>query len=135
MPTYTARVAREGKWWIVRVLDVDSAITQVRRLADAEAAARDLIAAVLDPAGAFDVAVEVEAVEDIRVSEVIDALASSRREAEAAAESYQRRLRSEAKRLNENGLTVRDIGFILGVSFQRAQQLLDESDRSRRRAS
>ena len=47
MTTYTVSVTREGRWWIVRVPEVDQ-VTQARRLSEVTTAARELIAMTLD---------------------------------------------------------------------------------------
>lgn len=119
------RVSREGKWWMVAVPEF-AGVTHARRLSDVDAMAQSLIAAHFDVApGSFDLDVQLEAIEDVRVTEIIDGLASSRAELEAAQVQYRERLRSDARRLAAKGVPMRDIGQILGVSFQRAQQLLD----------
>ena len=125
MHTYTARVAREGKWWMIRVPDIDG-LTQARRLGEVEQMARSLIAVTLDaPGDSFDVRIELEAIEELRVTERLDALTDERRELDELRERVQRDVRILARDLAGKGLTVRDIGAVLGVSFQRAQQLID----------
>ena len=46
MTTYTVSVPREGRWWIVRVPEIDQ-VTQARRLSEVTKAARELIAVTL----------------------------------------------------------------------------------------
>ncbi|TCN51768.1 hypothetical protein EV641_109159 [Rhodococcus sp. SMB37] len=43
MTTYRVNVTREGKWWMVAIPELDE-LTQARRIGEAEAMARDLIA-------------------------------------------------------------------------------------------
>ena len=94
--------------------------------------ARSFIALSLDvEPTSFDVAVEIEAIEDLRVSELKDQLDSSRAELEAAQHRYRDRLRDAAVRLAGQGLPVRDIGVVLTVSHQRAAQVLDEAVKAR----
>jgi hypothetical protein len=124
MTTYQARVAREGKWWMVRVPEIDG-LTQARRYSEVEEMARSLLAIALDiPEDSFDLHVELEAVEDVRVTERLDAL----HEAEEKVQESQAQLRHAthtlAMDLAGRGVPVRDIGAILGVSFQRAHQLV-----------
>jgi predicted RNase H-like HicB family nuclease len=45
--TYAAACQREGNWWVIAVYELDR-VTQARRLDQAEAMARDLIALWLD---------------------------------------------------------------------------------------
>jgi predicted RNase H-like HicB family nuclease len=48
MRTYTARARRVGDWWAIDVVEFPGIFTQVRRLEQAEAMARDAIATMLD---------------------------------------------------------------------------------------
>lgn len=130
MRTYTARVSREGKWWIIRVTDFDDAVTQARRLGEVEDTARDMVAAMLDTEPSdIKVDVQIEAIEDLRVTTMLDQLESSRQEMEDARARYSERLRSDARRMASQGLTVREIGQVLSMSYQRAQQLLEHGAR------
>jgi hypothetical protein len=126
--TYTAVASRGERWWVVRVLglgnDPDEGLpTQARTLAEVEPMARDLVALWLEAApDSFDITVQVELPDSVndhlrRAKKYADEAAHA--QAEAASE---RRL--AARDLKEAGLTVRDVGFALGVSHQRAQQLL-----------
>jgi hypothetical protein len=55
---YTARAQRSGKWWAISVNGLPGALSQVRRLDQAEATTREVIAMVLDvPEDSFDVQV------------------------------------------------------------------------------
>jgi hypothetical protein len=120
---YTSHAHREGNWWIVQNDQVPGAISQVTRLDQAEAAQREAIAFVAEvPAESVDVSVTV------RISPEID-----RELADAAAlreEAHAKELEANAKRqivardLEAAGLTLRDIGVVLGVSHQRAHQLV-----------
>ena len=125
MRTYTARVNREGKWWMIRVPDIDG-LTQARRLGEAEEMARSLIAITTeaDP-HSFDVRVELEAIEDVRVTEWLDRLHDEQDAADEAQTRYRTDQRQFARELAGRGVPVRDIGTIMGLSFQRAQQLMD----------
>lgn len=132
---YTVQVSREGKWWMVYVPTLD-ALTQARRLAEVEDMARSLIALTLDvPAESVRLRVELEAIEDLRVTERLDQLSADRADAEQATTRFRQRQRTLAHDLSAKGLTVRDIGNLLGVSFQRAQQILDDNPRPQRRTA
>jgi hypothetical protein len=67
----------------------------------------------------------LEAIEDLRVTERIDAWHRDREQLEELQERTQREARVLASELSSRAITVRDIGAILGVSFQRAKQLID----------
>ncbi|WP_282947594.1 hypothetical protein [Cellulomonas endometrii] len=123
-PRYTANVTREGRWWMVAVPEVDG-LTQARRLSEAGTMARELVSLVLDvDPDAFDLTVDVVSVDGV---EVRDRLAEIERERAEAAD-LERRLaqhtRSLARDLAARDVPQRDIGAILGVSHQRANQLL-----------
>ena len=60
MATYAVSVTREGRWWMVRVPEIDQ-VTQARRLSEVTRAARELIAVTLDvPMSTVGVRVRVE---------------------------------------------------------------------------
>jgi len=123
--TFQATVVRDGRWWLIHVPEIDG-LTQARHLAEAERMARSLIAITLDAApdsfgveltldrvgSVADVGAEVSAIADLRAR-------AARDEREATQKAV-----ALAKRLAAEGLTVRDIGSVLGVSFQRAHQLV-----------
>jgi predicted RNase H-like HicB family nuclease len=124
--TYRVTAERDGRWWLVRVPEVPTAFTQVRRLDQAEAMARDVLSLLLDlPEDSFDV--RVEPVVPPEIAQDLDEARRLRREAKEVAEQAGARVRHAARVLASEGLTVRDIGVILGVSYQRAQQLLAEN--------
>lgn len=121
---YTARVTREGRWWMVAVPEVDG-LTQARRLSEVVSMARSLIAVTLDvDPDDVEVTLSIERVGDV---EVADRLAQIRRERADLAElerSLAQHTRSLARDLADHDVPQRDIGAVLGVSHQRAHQLL-----------
>jgi hypothetical protein len=124
MTTYRAEVARQGKWWMVRVPEIDG-LTQARRFSEVEEMARSLLAITLEvPEDSFDLLVELEAVEDIRVTERLDALHEAEKKARESQAEVRKVSHSLAVDLSYRGVPVRDIGAILGVSHQRAHQLV-----------
>lgn len=123
--TYHARVERGEQLWLVTVPEIGRT-TQARSLREVEPMARDLIAVMEQVVpDSFHLVTDVvfpssakahwERAADLRA-------AAAATQAEAAAEA-----RAAARELAAMGLTVRDIGVVLGVSFQRAQQMLAES--------
>jgi hypothetical protein len=123
MKTYQAAVSRDGKWWMIAVPEVDG-VTQARRLADVEQMARELIAVTLGTK-ISEVAVEIE-YQDIAGTAVNHDLALIRREKAEAARLEQdaaRRTSDLVRALVAEGIPLRDIGQMLGVSFQRVHQL------------
>jgi hypothetical protein len=60
MSKYTAEVERDGKFWMIRVPEIDY-LTQARDVREIERMARDLIATVEDiPADSFELAVHIK---------------------------------------------------------------------------
>ena len=125
MNTYAVSVTREGRWWMVRVPEIDQ-VTQARRLSEVTKAARELIAVTLDvPMSTVGVRVLVE-----RVGEVEDVTgrAEAIRKEHARADELARRAQDESKELARQlagaHVPMRDIGELLGVSHQRVHQLI-----------
>jgi len=120
---YTARAQRDGKWWAVSVAGLPGALTQVRRLDQAEAMAREVIAMVLDVSeDAFDVTVTPDLTKPQRAA--LDALNQAKANYEKAAAAVTKRQQDvTALLVRKDGLTVRDAAEVLGVSFQRVSQL------------
>ena len=135
MSVYKVSVTRDDKWWMITVPDLarhvtaDGTInvsdtTQARRLADVSKGARDFICTVTDSAPS-EVEVELTVtVDEIDVSARADKVLEDRRLAEKYATNAQDGARELARGLATKGIPVRDIGEVLGVSFQRAQQLI-----------
>ncbi|GAA4814763.1 HicB family toxin-antitoxin system [Tomitella cavernea] len=119
---YSVRVVREGLWWMIHVPEID-ALTQSRRLADAALMAQEVIALHTDRRiDEVDVDVAVEVGGEPSGDRVGDARAQ-KTEAEhmeaRAAESY----RAVTQELAAQDVPLRDIGYLLGISYQRAHQL------------
>ncbi|MGX9348181.1 hypothetical protein [Microbacterium sp. KNMS] len=121
---YTATATREGSWWMVSIPELDG-LTQARRLAEAELMAREWIAATLD-AELDDVSVDltVERVGEIDVAERLAKIAEERAQAAELERQAAADAAGLAKDLAAQKLTVRDIGAVIGVSHQRAHQLV-----------
>lgn len=123
--TYHVRVERDEKHWMLHVPEIDR-VTQARNLRDVEPMARDLIAVMEEiPPDSFDLEINVVPPASVaahlqkskELSEQAAAIRSS-----AAAES-----RKAALELHRDGIPLRDVGALLGVSFQRAHQLVSEA--------
>jgi hypothetical protein len=101
--------------------------TQVRRIDQADEMARDAIAGVLDVApDSFEIVVTPEVPEALRT--MVYKATKARSRAAHAQDAAAQLTRAAARRLVEEGLTVRDAGVLLGVSHQRIAQLVREAD-------
>ncbi len=127
MRTYRVDVERDGRFWLLRVPEVG--VTQARHLREVEIMARDLIALVTDrepPSFGLDVHVTMPAATRRRLERAERLRVRARDSQSKAAEE----LRAAAQELSRSGMPLRDIGQLLGVSYQRAHQLVS-SDLSR----
>lgn len=123
MKEFTALAWREGKWWVADVPGVGA--TQARRLADLRARLTDMLATALQcEPEQVHVDVRLRLPDDVRSA--LDRAAQLRVEAAAAQREAAAAVRKAAASLHAEGVTVRDIGTALGVSYQRAHQLLHD---------
>lgn len=116
----TAYATRSQGWWAVEVPDIDGLITQARRLDQVVDQVRDAAQLLddIDPDTLdVDIVPQVAHADDARAARALADEARSRQEQASAA------MRSAARELAAEGLSIRDVGQILGVSFQRAQKL------------
>ena len=122
--TYKVMVERDGRFWLIQVPEVNGA-TQARKVSEVEVMARDYISIMIGdvPPDSFDLAVEwllpSGAAEHMARAAKLREVAR-RANAESAAES-----RLGARALQAAGLSIKDIGAVMGLSFQRARQLVN----------
>jgi hypothetical protein len=122
---HTVRAQRDGRYWLVWI---DGALrTQARRQLEIEPMARDWLANMHDrPAVDFTVRIEIVLPDSVRAH--LDRAGELRAEAERARRAAGRETAAAAKELHDAGLTLREIGPLLDVSYQRAQQLVAAAD-------
>lgn len=122
--TYTARAHREGSWWVAEVVG-EGIATQARRLDLLESAVRDLIVAWHQvPAKSFDVEIEPEVPKGAAAT--VKRARRLRSDADRLQGEAAEATRHAAKALVNSGLTVRDAGTLLGLSYQRVGQLVSQ---------
>lgn len=125
--TYTATATREEGWWTLVVEGVQGGYTQARRLDQAEAMVRDALATVLDVAeDSFDVDVEVH-LADAPWATPLQEARHARSELEATQARARETLDRAIEGMHSEGLSVRDIGRLLGISYQYAAKVLAEA--------
>ncbi|HZX99503.1 MAG TPA: hypothetical protein VFE92_08455 [Dermatophilaceae bacterium] len=121
----TATATRTGQWWAIEVSDVAGGLhTQARRLDQVVSAVIDAVALVADVSPD---AIEVDVIPILPEAEadLIESARTASQEAARAAERASRLSRQAVEQLRSEGLTVRDVGGLLGVSPQRVSQLLN----------
>jgi hypothetical protein len=115
MDTYNAIVSRVGRWWHIVVPKAGPlAMTQARRLSEAEYMARDLVATLLEiPADSFDVTIQLK---DAVILKAAKPATKARAEADAAEQRATEAMRQAARELVAAGLPVRDVATVLKIS-------------------
>lgn len=117
-----ARPAGRG-WWTIRVPEVTGALSQARRLDRVEAMAQEAIALVLEVDEA-EVAVGVEVVLPEKAREALNEALLAKEQARSAELAAAEQWTEAARQLTGEGLSMRDVGVVMGVSHQRVAQLL-----------
>lgn len=119
---YDITVRRDGKFWYIEIPELDGA-TQARTLNEVEEMATDYIALATDTdPSSITLTRRVQLPSQV---ETYLSVAAAKRQVEAdARREAAEASRNAAKLLKENGLTMREIGAVLEVSHQRAQQLV-----------
>jgi DNA-directed RNA polymerase specialized sigma subunit len=119
--TFHAEVTRDGKFWLVWVHEIDRS-TQALRYKDVEAMARDLVEIMTElSSDEYQLELTVHlptSVADHQARAEVLREEARRKQAEAAAEN-----RAAVRELLAMGLSQREAGDVLGVSFQRVSQL------------
>lgn len=121
---FHANAYLDGNWWMVEIPEVNG-LTQAKKLTEVTLMAREFIAVTLDiPIDSFEIELTIERVHDLDVAQRVAKIQNEK----ALAAEYERQATEEsqilARDLAKQKLTVREIGVILGVSHQRAHQLL-----------
>jgi hypothetical protein len=125
--SFTATARRSQGRWAIEVTGDDlqyPAYTQSKRLDQAEAAVRDLLALHFDVDVTTIGAVEVVPVLDGPVAQEVSKTRHARERAERLRVDAVWQTRQTARHLKEQGLPQRDISILLGISHQAVSQLL-----------
>ncbi len=115
----TARVTRSEGWWAISVEEVPGLFTQARRLDQVANMVRDAASLLGVEVGA----VEVLPVLDSDSQRMLEELETARREAEEKQRISSGLTREVIRRFREEGLTLRDIASLVGLSQQRVAVL------------
>lgn len=130
---YSARCVRSGNGWAIEVPDVREGNrvrtihTRTRRLDQVEHMARDALSVVLEKSpDSFDIEV-IPVIDEELAAEVARARAL-RQGAEDAQRQAMEAVRTAARDLDAVcHLPLRDVGYLLDLSFQRVSQLLSSA--------
>ncbi|AVL99778.1 HicB family toxin-antitoxin system [Gordonia iterans] len=129
--TYRVDVTHSDGWWMIAVpairdtFDGEPILTQTREYSDIASEARDLICTAADVApSTFTLDIHVE-VGGLDVAAEAERIARTRAAAKAAEAEAIEASTSVAKTLRAAGVPLRDIGNVIGVSFQRVSQLVN----------
>ncbi|BBX53858.1 hypothetical protein GCM10009645_30470 [Mycolicibacterium poriferae] len=126
---YKIEIAREGKWWMVYIPDIDG-VTQARRLSEATTRAREYIA--LDQNVPYDdISIETASVrmQDPVFRELLESargIRNMRAHAQTLENEAMRNAQEFALWLTRYGIPVRDVAELLDISPQRVSQLANE---------
>ena len=123
--SYRVAVARSGDWWAITIPELPGAFSQCKRLDQVEAMAREVIALMLEVDSAAIGGIDVDIELPDRVADELAALRRSERLAEDARQTAAPARRPAGEQLRTSGMSMRDVGRLLGVSHQRVSQLLD----------
>ena len=124
MSRYTVEAERGSRRWSLQAVEAPGAISEVDRLTQAQEYMREAIAFVTgEPAETIEINL-VPLLNDVTRDHLNNAQ-RLRDEAERANTAAATERRAAARELRGAGLSVREVGLVLGVSHQRAQQLLE----------
>lgn len=126
MHEFKIDIARDGRWWMVRIPEIDG-LTQARRLAEADSMAREYIALdqnlPLDDIAVEIVSVTVDGLTDGGLLNAAREIRTLRARASALEREATEKAHEYTRRLTTNGVPVRDIAQLLAISPQRVSQL------------
>lgn len=128
--SYAARcVWDETGWWVVTMPELSGAVTQSRRLGQVP---RDIAEVVRLLTGELpeDYELDVEALFPGPAGQEAARATALRAESDRLSHEAKDVAASAVSALRAAGLTYRDIGTLVGVSHQRAQQLIEERSES-----
>lgn len=122
--THQVEVVRSGDWWAITVPELAGVFSQAKRLDQVESQTREAIAMMLDIDATAVGPLEIHITPPGAASDLLEHLKTSVTAA-AEAEAKAARIRLEAAMaLRAEGLPMRDVGRLIGVSHQRVHQLL-----------
>jgi predicted RNase H-like HicB family nuclease len=116
----------EAGWWLATIPTVPGCHTQGRTIEQAESRIREALALFVPAATAAKATLEADVQLPSAAKRVLNSALKKRAEADALAAESQAATRSATLALSQVGLSLRDIGRLLGLTRQRAHQLLGD---------
>lgn len=119
LQTVTAKAQRSGNWWAIEVEEIPGLFTQVRRLDQVESQVKDA-AKLLD----YDVrVVQVDARLEQSDMAMLAEVSEAKQKAVSAQEAASVLTRRAIDTLREQGMTLRDIAALIGITPQRVSMI------------
>lgn len=113
--TYQVQVEPDGPYWSIWVPAIKRA-TQAKKLKDVDTMAKELISIMTNEKSPV-ITVEMKLPRDVKEAQEL------KEKAEKASLEAQESQKKAVKKLHHLGMSYRDIGTLLHISYQRAQQL------------
>jgi predicted RNase H-like HicB family nuclease len=125
--TYNVRLELdETGWWVASVDDLPGCRTQGRSIHQALDRTREAMGLFVDDARAAELVADIRLPAEAR--RAVGRYTAARRRADREQQGLQEAMRDAVRVLSsETGLSVRDVGELLGVSHQRVHQVSSES--------
>ena len=130
-PIYRFAARRDGKWWVALgdgaqgAEEITGPLTQGRSLDELQRMIRDAISLMREvPEDSFEVVMEVDL--PAPLAEVAEEARETRQAAELAQRDATSATARAVARMREAGYGLRDVGRVLGISYQRAAQIEQE---------
>ncbi len=124
MTSYVVDAERSGQWWVLQCREHPGAITQVRRLDQAHQIIEAIAFVASVPSESVSISIEPRLPDD--VASLVASTRTLRSQAKELEANVSRDMRRSARGLLAHGLSQRDAAVILGVSYQRVHQLVNE---------
>jgi predicted RNase H-like HicB family nuclease len=125
MKSYKVRYELDASgWWVATIPAVPGCHTQGKTIEQAEARIREALALFVPEKVAASADLAADIVLPAATKKALRAAETRRAKADALTKQSQQAARAAAKSLQSIGLSLADVGKLLGVSRQRAHQLL-----------
>lgn len=117
--TVTAIARRSGEWWAIEVPEIPGLFTQTRRLDQIDDMVRDAANLLGYEIGQVTVQAKLSEQDENMLRELF----AARNEADKAQEKASRLTRGTIGTLRKQGMTVRDVADVIGLTPQRVSAL------------